>query len=44
MKKKTFNKYVKTYKAIEKQADQKVKTTDKNNLKDKKNDVTTSRQ
>jgi hypothetical protein len=43
MKKKTFDKYVKTYKAIEKKAEQKVKTTEKNNLKDKKNDVTTSR-
>jgi hypothetical protein len=43
MKKKTFDKYVKTYKAIEKKAEQKVKITEKNNLKDKKNDVTASR-
>lgn len=43
MKKKTFDKYVKTYKAIQKKEEQKVKTTDKINLKDKKNDVTVSR-
>ena len=43
MKKKTFNKYVKTYKAIEKKANQKVETTENTNLKNKKNDVTTSR-
>jgi len=43
MKKKKFDKYVKTYKALEKKADKKVKTTEKDNLKDKKNDVTISR-
>ena len=43
MKKKKFDKYVKTYKALEKKADQKVKKTEKDNLKDKKNDVTISR-
>lgn len=44
MKKKKFNKYLKTYRAIEKAANQKVKIVEKNNLKDKKNDVTISRQ
>ena len=43
MKKKRFDKYVKNYRQLEIKFDKKFKTIEKDNLKDKKNDVTASR-